>query len=169
MQIENCTPHDTDDILALYAHARRLQTERNMVVWPDFSREFIEAEIAEQRQWKLVINDTLACNWAIAYSDPDIWEEKEKGDAIYVHRIATHPEFRGQNFVKALVPWFAAHAQQRGRQWVRLDTLGDNTRLIALYTDAGFTYLGQVQLRNTDNLPGHYQQGLPCCLFEMKI
>ena len=46
---------DGDTILSLYQSARDLQTQKGMVVWPVFKKDFIENEIKEQRQWKLFI------------------------------------------------------------------------------------------------------------------
>jgi hypothetical protein len=43
----------------------------------------------------------IACVWAITFNDAEIWEER----AIYIHRIATHSDFRGHNFVKIIVDW----------------------------------------------------------------
>ena len=49
---------------------------KGMVVWPIFEKSFIEKEINELRQWKLVIEDIIACNWAITFADKEIWERK---------------------------------------------------------------------------------------------
>jgi GNAT superfamily N-acetyltransferase len=167
--INNCSLTDTDSILALYEAAMRLQTEKNMVVWPRFEKSFIEKEIKEQRQWKLVVDREIACNWAITFEDKEIWGEKDNNDSIYIHRIATHPAFRGNRFVDDIVKWARAYAISKGKQYVRLDTLGNNTRLIQHYTSAGFDFLGIFRLADTQNLPGHYQKEPNCCLFEMAL
>ena len=102
MKIETCTIADVERILSLYESARRLQTEKGMGVWPLFEKAFIEKEVNEHRQWKLVIDNIIACNWANTFEDREIWEEKEKGDAIYIHRIATNPIFRGTGILTKL-------------------------------------------------------------------
>jgi hypothetical protein len=66
-KISNCILEDSNKILSLYQSARDLQTQKRMVVWPIFEKDFIEKEINEQRQWKLVIEDAIACNWAITF------------------------------------------------------------------------------------------------------
>ena len=169
MQIDNCTIDDINTILSLYESARSLQTEKGMVVWPLFEKAFIEKEIKEQRQWKLIVDNTIACNWAITFEDKEIWEEKEKGDAIYIHRIATDPAFRGNRYIDQIVEWAKEYALQKGKQYVRLDTLGNNTKLIEHYTSAGFQFLGMFELTDTSGLPGHYQNEPNCCLFEIKL
>ena len=169
IKVENCVMDDINAILSLYEEARSLQTQKAMVVWPVFEKEFIEREIKESRQWKLVIDNTIACNWAVTFDDKDIWGEREKNDAIYIHRIATNPAFRGNRFVDKIVEWAKQYALQMGKQFIRLDTLGNNTGLIKHYTSAGFKFLGMFELADTSNLPGHYQKEPNCCLFEIDL
>ena len=167
--IENCTTSDADSILALYDAATSLQTQKNSVVWPTFEKTFIEKEISEGRQWKLMADGEIACNWAITFNDNEIWAERDKNDSIYIHRIATSPSHRGNRFIDEIVDWARTYARSKGRQYVRLDTLGNNTRLIQHYTSAGFKFLGIFRLHNTQGLPNHYQREPNCCLFEMPI
>lgn len=169
MTIENCLVTDSDEILSLYEAARNLQTQRKMVTWPFFEKSFIEREIKEQRQWKIVIDTIIACNWVIAFEDKEIWGEKDKNDAIYIHRICTTPTSRGNRYIDTLVKWSIDYAKQIGKQFIRLDTLGNNTKLIEHYTSAGFTFLGMFTLTDTANLPAHYQREPNCCLFEIAL
>lgn len=169
MKIENCVMTDVDTILSLYQSARDLQTQKKMVVWPMFERSFIEKEISEQRQWKLVVNDMIACNWAITFNDKEIWGEKDRNDSIYIHRIATNPAMRGNRYVDKIVDWARGYAKQKGKSFIRLDTLGNNTKLIEHYTSAGFEFLGIIKLTDTANLPGHYHTEPNCCRFEIEL
>ncbi len=167
--ISNCTKDDVNEILSLYDAARNLQTKKGMVVWPIFEKNLIEKEIDEHRQWKLIVDNTIACNWAITFDDKDIWEEKEKGDAIYIHRIATNPTMRGNRYVDKIVEWAKEYAREKGKRYVRLDTLGNNKGLIKHYTSAGFRFLGIFHLSDISNLPGHYHNEPDCLLFEIDL
>lgn len=169
MMIRPCSPEDVSQILKLYEFARQLQQERKMVVWPYFDKAFLEKEVLEQRQWKLIVNDQIACNWAITYTDKEIWEEKENNNSIYIHRIATHPDFRGNRFIDKITDWAKQHATEKGKQFIRLDTLGNNVKLIQHYTSAGFNFLGMHRLTNTATLPLHYQNEPNCCRFEIDL
>jgi hypothetical protein len=160
---------DIDSILSLYAAARQLQTQSNMVVWPVFKRSMVEKEIQEKRQWKIVLDNVMACNWAIAFMDREIWGERDKNDAVYIHRICTNPTLRGNRYVDTIVGWAKGYARETGKQYIRLDTLGDNKRLIEHYTSAGFSFLGMHILTDTASLPGHYQKEPNCALFEIDL
>jgi ribosomal protein S18 acetylase RimI-like enzyme len=169
MEIENCSPSDLPAILNLYEAARALQTERNMVVWPHFTDKFLMSEIEQNRQWKISVDGRPVCNWAITYTDKEIWEEKDKSDSIFIHRICTHPDCRGNRYIDSIVDWAKQYANQLNRKYIRLDTLGKNTKLIEYYTSAGFSFLGIFKLTNTQSLPKHYQDEPNCCLFEIKL
>jgi ribosomal protein S18 acetylase RimI-like enzyme len=169
MKIENSTINDIDAIFRLYKMATDHQrSKQTVVVWPEFERSLVKTEIAENRQWKLIIDDAIACVWATIFSDEQIWEEKNADAAVYIHRIATNPDFRGRNFVAMIVEWAKEYARQNNKDYVRLDTLGNNTKLIEVYTKAGFTFLGLFDLKNTEGLPAHYGTA-PACLFEIKL
>ena len=169
LTISPCEQKDIDEISLLYGWATQLQKSKGMVEWPSFPRSLVEMEIQEGRIWKLTIVNTIACVWSITFSDPQIWEAKENNDAIYIHRIATHPEFRGNNFVHRVVEWSKSYASSLGRKYVRLDTIGRNQKLIDLYAGAGFHFLGVFHLQNIQGLPEHYHRNKDCLLFEMAV
>lgn len=169
VRIEKSTPADIASIFELYNAAANFQrSKKTVVVWPEFEVVLVKHEIAEGRQFKLCIGGELACVWAVAFSDPQIWEERDKDPSIYIHRIATAPRFRGLRLVKQIVDWAKEYAKANTKKFVRLDTLGENTRLINYYQEMGFTFLGIHVLKNTKGLPSHYHQA-PACLFEIKL
>lgn len=169
MDIEHITFSDIDEVFRLYKIASDYQkAKKKVVVWPEFKRSLVETEISENRQFKILINEEIACVWAITFNDEQIWEERNKDNAIYIHRIATSPNFRGNNFVFEIVKWAKKYATEKNIQFVRLDTLGNNVRLIEHYKNTGFNFLGMFDMKNTSDLPDHYQDA-PVCLFEINL
>ena len=169
MNITNSTIEDIDQIFRLYDIATAYQKDKFPGnVWPKFDRSLIETEIQEQRQFKLVINNTIACVWAITFSDRQIWEVKDADPAIYIHRIATNPDFKGQQFVTKIVAWAKGFAATKDKQFVRLDTCGNNTSLIKHYQKCGFTFLGISKIKSSEGLTSHYQNA-EVCYFEIKL
>lgn len=161
-------PADLDVIFRLYGIATAFQQSKGMVQWPQFDRQMVETEIREMRQWKLIIEDQIACVWATTFSDPHIWEERNNDHAVYIHRIATEPVFRGRNLVNEIITWAKAYAITHGKRYIRLDTVGNNEGLIKHYTKCGFEFLGLKQLKNTKGLPGHYHNAT-VSLFELEV
>jgi GNAT superfamily N-acetyltransferase len=169
-QLVPSTPADIDEIFRLYrlAAAYQAATPGATVVWPEFERGLVEQELTEGRQWKLLIGNSIACVWAITFDDPQIWGARNIDPAVYVHRIATNPDFRGQRFVATIVQWAKDYARQHQKKFVRLDTIGENHGLIAHYTASGFTYLGLTALTDTVGLPAHYHDAT-VSLFELPL
>lgn len=164
----NSQTDDLDIIYRLYDKAIEFQKKVSDKSWQPFEREFIETEIAEKRHWKILIDDEIACIFSIAFSDPLIWKERDANPAIYIHRIAVNPDFRGQKFVPRIVEWAREFAKARGRKFVRMDTWGDNQKLVDYYTGCGFEFLGTVTADEIEKLPKHYE-GITLSLFEMKL
>ena len=168
--MRNITPSGEADLPAifrLYRLATDFQRQKfpdNQ--WPEFDPALIKREIAETRQFKLLIDNQIACVWAIAYSDPEIWAEDDGQSAIYIHRIATDPDFRGNNFVQIIVDWARAFAKDK--RYIRMDTCGENKKLIAHYKKCGFAFLGIKQLADASGLPAHYHHAA-VCYFEIQL
>jgi ribosomal protein S18 acetylase RimI-like enzyme len=168
MQFLNSEKQDFDDIFRLYDAAIEFQKTKLDKTWLPFDREMIEREIAEKRLWKIVIDDKIACIFSIAFDDPLIWKEKSAEPAIYIHRIVTNPEFRGQKFVPKITEWARGYAKSTGKKFIRMDTWGDNLKLLDYYVSCGFAFLGVITPTKSTVLPKHYD-GITLSLFEIKI
>lgn len=167
-QIQNSNSNDTDEIFRLYKIATDFQKTRFTHHQPEFDRQLIETKISENRQWKIVAEGKIACVWATTFNDPQIWEERNEDPAVYIHRIATNPDFRGQNLVGQIVEWAKNYAKENQKQFVRMDTVGDNSGLINYYTKCGFEFLGLLKLKNTEGLPAHCENAT-VSLFEIDL
>lgn len=168
MKFLNSDFRDLDEIFRLYDLAIEFQKTVFDKSWLPFDKKLIELEIAEKRIWKIVVDGKIACIFSIAFEDRLIWKEKSKDAAIYIHRITTNPEFRGNKFVPKIIEWARVYAKSIGKDFVRMDTWGDNQKLIDYYTSCGFEFLEIVTPDEIEKLPKHYE-GITLSLFEMKI
>jgi ribosomal protein S18 acetylase RimI-like enzyme len=168
MNIQNSTLKDLEEIFRLYQLATDFQKSKNRVNWPEFSKVMVTKEIEEKKQYKVLIDTKIACVWAIAISDPLIWQEKNKDKAIYIHRIATNPEFKGNNLVSQIVNWAKIYAEKHQIEYIRMDTVGENLGLINYYKKCGFNFLGLSKLKKTTGLPAHYKNAI-VSLFEIEV
>jgi ribosomal protein S18 acetylase RimI-like enzyme len=167
MEIKNSTTADFKHIFELYDAAMSFQKTVFDKQWQGFSPSLIEQEIAENRQWKIIVDGEIACIFAITFEDVAIWGDKCQSDAIYIHRIVTNPAFRGGHYVRHIVAWAKEYAPSVGRKFVRMDTWGDNEKLIAYYQQCGFDFLGIVT-PDYRSLPKHYE-GITLSLFEIEL
>jgi ribosomal protein S18 acetylase RimI-like enzyme len=168
MEIKNSSAEDISEIFHLYKIATDFQKTKFTGHWPEFERGLVETEIAERRQWKIVIDNKIACVWATTFNDPQIWEEKNNDPAIYIHRIATNRDFRGRKLVGHIMEWAKKYALDHKKTFIRMDTVGDNPGLISYYSKCGFDFLGLFKLQNTGELPAHYKNAT-VSLFQIKL
>lgn len=167
LQIINSTAEDLDTIFAFYdlavAHQKKVFNKH----WQGFSSALVTQEIEENRQYKILINEQVAAIFAITYNDPQIWEERDKDSSIYIHRIVTHPDFRGYGFVKLIIEWSKAYIKYNHIDYIRMDTWADNEKLLQYYTGCGFNHVGSIKIAADSGLPKHYE-GISLNLFEIK-
>ena len=168
MQIINSAPEDIDIIFSLYEAGTQHQKKVAEKHWKGFDRVLIETDISEQRLFKIVEDDRIACIFSITLQDPFIWKEKDKDPAVYIHRIATHPDFRGKGYVRHIVQWAKEYAVRTGKSYIRMDTGSGNDKLNNYYISCGFNYLGVIAPVATDELPAHYKDGASS-LFEIAL
>ena len=168
MQIINSSIDDIDTIFTLYDAAVAFQKTKFDKHWLSFDREMVEKEIAENRQWKIMEGNEVACIFAIAYQDPFIWKEKDSDPSIYIHRIVTHPDYHGRQYIKTIIEWARKHAKETRKEYIRMDTWGDNEALIKYYVACGFNFLGTIVPTASDDLPKHYST-IFLSLFEIKL
>lgn len=168
MEIQNSTSGDLSTIMSLYdsaiAHQKKVFTKH----WQPFDPKMVEREILEKRQWKMVIDLQVVCIFAITYNDPAIWKEKDLDPSLYLHRIVTHPDHHGRFFVKDIIAWAREFGRKHGKQFIRMDTFGDNQKLIDYYVSCGFRFLGLTTLGAAEELPSHYRNA-SLSLFEIPV
>lgn len=168
MEILKTTQEDLETMRLMWDEALHFQKEGGNPVWPEFPEELIIKEIESDLNFKLTAGGKILCYFSIAFSDPVIWEEKERGDALYLHRGVTASEFRGLGLTRFIFEWARLKAKLINRKYIRIDTWGSNKELINYYIRAGFRHIGYKDLGETPDLPAHYNN-LRLAIFETDV
>lgn len=168
IEVLNSNPEDIETIFEFYDMAVAHQKKVFNKHWQGFSRELVQTEITENRQYKILINGEVAGIFAVTFNDPEIWEEKDAQPSIYIHRIVTHPNFRGYGIVNLIIDWAKEYAQNNQIEFIRMDTWADNEKLLAYYTSCGFNHVGSIKVKADSGLPKHYE-GISLNLFEIAV
>ena len=79
--------------------------------------------------------------YVLLEEDPLFWPEAPAGEALYLHKLAVHPEVQGQGRAQTLLQHAAQQAALRGRGHLRLDTATHRPRLRAVYETFGFQHV----------------------------
>jgi GNAT superfamily N-acetyltransferase len=138
-------------------------------LWPSYPADKIKSEILSGHHFSIfLLDDVLAGYFSLALSDELIWEEKERGDAVYIHRMCVNPICRGKNLAASILSWAYGFATGAGRKFVRMDTWGNNDRLVNYYVACGFRQAGNRQLGVVPGLSPHYSNAY-LALFENPV
>lgn len=156
MRVEPATPDDLPAVHAAYADARALQRERGANLWPQFPDAFILAEIEAGRLFRVMDGTALVGVFSVAYEDAAIWDEDERGEHIYLHRLARAATYPGRGLLDAVLAWARAHCRALGRAGLRMDTWASNAALVAFYERQGFRVVGRRRIGIDPRLPAHY-------------
>lgn len=168
MKIINTIQSDLEIIMRLYDDASEFQKTVFNKGWVGFDRERIVTEITEGRLWKILEDEDVACIFTITYSDPILWGERSRESAMYIHRIVTAPEFHGRGYVRKITAWALEHAREKSLRFIRMDTWGDNQKLLDYYQNCGFKFVGVTSPPESPTLPDHYR-GISLALLEIDL
>ena len=156
MRIVPATAEHLPAIRAAYADARNIQRAQGGEVWLEFPDAAILAEISAGHLLRVLDGDALAGVFTVAYEDPIIWGDMERGAHIYLHRLARATAYPGRGLLDAVLAWARAECRSLRREGLRIDTWASNAALIGLYERAGFTLVGRTRTPADDRLPAHY-------------
>jgi ribosomal protein S18 acetylase RimI-like enzyme len=168
ISISNTSLQDLEQIKWLFDEAIKLQNKNGYKVWDSIDEMSLQKEIANKLQFKIVRNETILCLFSIQYSDTFIWQDKDQNDAIYLHRIVTNPNFKGQRLFEKVLNWAFLFAKQNNRKYLRMDTWADNQQLIDYYQSFGFRFIENYKTTDTDKLPLQ-NRNLNVALLELTI
>ncbi|MBF7092112.1 GNAT family N-acetyltransferase [Flavobacterium sp. ALJ2] len=168
MEFFKTTNEDIGAVFDIYNEATSYQKTVNNKSWRGFEKALIEKEIAEDRHFIIKDEGEVACTFVLTFNDLIIWKEASADPAVYLHRIATNPKFRGRSYVTKIIEWVKVYAKENGKEYIRLDTHSGNERINKYYMSCGFDYKGVSVIEWTNELPEHYKEG-SFSLFEIKL
>lgn len=168
IHIINTSKEDLDDVLWLFAQAMELQGRNGYKVWEDVDKAGLEKDIESGLQYKIVQGNNILCIFSIQYHDPFIWRDRDRNDAIYLHRIVVNPNFKGQKQFQKVLDWAISFAQSKGFTYVRMDTWADNAKIIEYYRSFGFVFIENYTTPDTPELPIQ-NRNLQVALLELKL
>lgn len=171
MDIDVIIPTEKADlpyIYRLFEEAIVYQKRNGYPVWRGYDKAVLTSEMDDKRQYKLVHHGEITYAFSLCYSDPVIWREKERGDAVYLHRMVVNPKFKGQKRFGKILAWLQEHAANKKLWFIRMDTWADNPSLIAYYQSFGFAVVGYCKTPDSEALPLQ-QQNNEVVLLEMKL
>jgi ribosomal protein S18 acetylase RimI-like enzyme len=152
-RIVNTVVQDLHFIFNLFEDAICYQKRRGYPVWAGYDKEVLAKDIENKLQYKIIIDSRIACVFSICHSDEIIWRDRERGDSLYLHRIAVNDVYKGQRQFEKILNWAASYAAERKLSYVRMDTWEDNPDLVTYYKSFGFRVAGSLTTPDSTALP----------------
>ena len=168
IKIINTTKEDIEIILWLFKQAMELQGKNDYKVWEEIDTIGLEKDIENNQQYKVMLDNNILCIFSVQFNDRFIWREKDKDDAIYLHRIVVNPKFKGQKQFEKVLNWARQFAKQKNLKYVRMDTWADNSKIISYYKTFGFNFIENYITTNTSELPVQ-NRNLHVALLQLEI
>jgi GNAT superfamily N-acetyltransferase len=159
---------DMSMILNLFNQAIEYQKVNNYIGWKIIDTKFIEADIQRGLLYKVLSEDKILGIFCVCFTDQLIWREREKGDAIYLHRIVLNREYQGLKIFRAVLHWAIDKARRGNSKYVRMDTWAANSKLIDYYKGYGFRLVENYTTENTTDLPVQHRN-LNVALLEFEV
>jgi ribosomal protein S18 acetylase RimI-like enzyme len=162
------SPDDLPLLFHLFERAIHYQRVNHYIGWSGYDQEFVKADVQNSLLYKMVEGQNVIGIFSVCHTDPLIWREREKGDALYLHRIVLNREFEGAKIFPTILQWAMEEAHIRQRTFVRMDTWAGNTKLINYYKSYGFRFVENYTTPDTSNLPVQHRN-LHVALLEFTV
>src|SRR4029078_3552556 len=118
--------------------------ERGYEQWPlPFPHEDIAAAIERGEVYVAELDGDVVATVTLLWDDPTYWGDRPP-DAAYVPKLSVRRARAGRRIGTAIVEWADATAAAAGREFLRLDCLGDNPRIREYYEQLGFEHRGDL-------------------------
>jgi len=86
-------------------------------------------EIDRSRLLCIVDGDQVAGVFSVAYDDSALWGDRERGEHVYLHRLAKSADARIRELLDVVLTWARQHCRDLGRTGLRMDTWASNALL----------------------------------------
>jgi GNAT superfamily N-acetyltransferase len=138
---------DADTVAGLLDEATVWVNELGFSQWPlPFPRDELAGAIDRGEVYVVEAEDGEAVGTVTILLDDPVYWPGSPPDALYVHKFAVRRDRAGRGIGAAIVEWANAEAAEAGRDFLRLDCLGDNAGIRDYYEDLGFEHCGDLVL-----------------------
>ena len=169
MQIVRSDPSYMAVFSELWQQAATFQAALGVAAWEAFPQAIVAIDMADARHFMGIRDDGVCAGYfSVVWRDESIWQDRDRDDAIYIHRMCGNAVTRGDRFAAKVFDWAMRFAADARRSYLRMDTWAENERLIAYYQRCGFARVGTRVIGDEPRLPPHYQ-GITLALFENTV
>jgi GNAT superfamily N-acetyltransferase len=138
---------DATTVAALLDEATVWVNELGFSQWPlPFPADELAAAIERGEVYLVEAEEGEAVATVTLLEDDPIYWPGSPPDALYVHKFAVRRDHAGRGIGAAIIEWANAEAAEAGRDFLRLDCVGDNPGIRDYYESLGFEHRGDLQM-----------------------
>ncbi|PKD21553.1 GNAT family acetyltransferase [Salegentibacter salinarum] len=159
--IRNASLEDLNKIKELTEACAEALQEQNIFQWNENypSREKLKNDIQREDLFVYEDQDRIIAIMVLTSKMEAVYENiewlTETGNNLYVHRLATHPEFWGYGYARKMMDFAEELAKKSNFISIRLDTFSKNLRNQKFYENRGYRKLGDVYFPHKNEHPFH--------------
>lgn len=105
--------------------------------------ERVLAQYALDEMYLGYIDEDAAATMILQEEDTLFWPELERGDSLFLHKLAVRRKYAKQGVSVEMINWAKARAVSLGKTYVRLDCAADRPKLHRFYESQGFKRVGE--------------------------
>lgn len=166
MTIERTNIGEYSDLEELYYEAAKYQLRCSGLCWNTDDIKKVQGDISEEKHLTLRNQDTLAAAFTLGDVPVAGWPLSKSEGAVYLRRIVIAPKYRGKGIMEKILYLASMQAAYKGLHFVRLETWGQNEKLLAYYNHMGFKL---VHLFRADDIQSIYPEGTSIALMEFDV
>lgn len=150
---------EIDDILTITKACAKKMSNHGIYQWNELypSKIVFENDIKKNQLFVFEENSSIIGTIVIStFMDDEYklikWLNLNE-NAIYIHRLAVHPDFQGKGYAQKLMDFAEKYAKEYHFSSVRLDTFSQNTRNQQFYTKRGYQKLEAIYFPKQSDFP----------------
>ena len=164
--IRKANLNDLRDIKKLTEACAKALQQQNIFQWNEHypSLEKLKNDIEKQELYIFEEENMIISIIVLTSKMDDVYRNinwlSKTGNNLYVHRLATHPEFWGKGYARKMMDFAEEFAKNKNFTSIRLDTFSKNIRNQKFYEARGYTKLGDVYFPHKNEHPFHCYEKL---------
>ena len=149
------TPDDVPKIWSILQQAIVRRKNDGSKQWQDGypNETIIEQDITKGIGYVLTDNKTILGYAAILFNDEPAYEHLNgtwltNDDFVVVHRVAISDDYLGKGLAQKILLYTEDIARENNIYSIKVDTNFDNIAMLRIFEKLGYTYCGEVMLRD---------------------
>lgn len=164
--IRKAFPKDLNEIKKLTEACAIALQQQKIFQWNENypSREKLQNDILKEQLYVYKEQESIIAIIVLTPKMDSVYENinwlSKTDKNLYVHRLATHPNFWGKGYARKMMDFAEEFARKNNFTSIRLDTFSQNKRNHRFYEVRGYIRLGDVYFPHKNEFPFHCYEKL---------